>query len=212
MARREGAAVVGAFGHDVGGNADQGSAYVYSLIAQMVVNTTGDSPDLISGNGVCDTGNFTPVGDPECTLRAAIQEANSDPDKTQIIFDIPGAGVPSIVPQTPLPPIVRPVILDATTQPGTGLVELTGTGVGPGEISGLTITAGDSTIKGMVINRFPRRGILLQTGGNNTIQGNYIGTDYAGVAARRNGAAGILISQSADHVTGGTTAQARNVL
>lgn len=53
-----------------------------------VVNSTADVTDQVPGNGVCDTGRTPPTGYPyECTLRAAVQEANahfpnspSDPD------------------------------------------------------------------------------------------------------------------------------------
>ena len=42
----------------------------------FIVNSTADVVDQNIGNGVCDTGNL--VGsDPECTLRAAVQEANA---------------------------------------------------------------------------------------------------------------------------------------
>ncbi|NNL68490.1 MAG: hypothetical protein HKO70_00835, partial [Acidimicrobiia bacterium] len=44
--------------------------------ATLGVNSSADLVDLVPGNGVCDTGNM--IGpDPECTLRAAIQEANA---------------------------------------------------------------------------------------------------------------------------------------
>jgi CSLREA domain-containing protein len=42
----------------------------------FTVNSTADVVDANPGNGLCDTGNL--VGsDPECTLRAAVQEANA---------------------------------------------------------------------------------------------------------------------------------------
>ncbi len=40
------------------------------------VNSTADRVDLSPGNGVCATGNLV-GGAPECTLRAAVQEANA---------------------------------------------------------------------------------------------------------------------------------------
>ncbi|NNF68554.1 MAG: right-handed parallel beta-helix repeat-containing protein, partial [Acidimicrobiia bacterium] len=44
--------------------------------ASLIVNSTADVVDLVPGDGSCDTGN-TVGPDPECTLRAAIQEANA---------------------------------------------------------------------------------------------------------------------------------------
>jgi uncharacterized delta-60 repeat protein/CSLREA domain-containing protein len=41
------------------------------------VNSTGDASDASPGDGVCDTGGTNSEGDPECTLRAAIEEANA---------------------------------------------------------------------------------------------------------------------------------------
>src|SRR5437588_6657637 len=55
--------------------------------AQIVVNSTGDKPNafpLITG--VCST-DIIERG--ECTLRAAIQLANFNPDVTTITFNIP---------------------------------------------------------------------------------------------------------------------------
>ncbi|NNC74109.1 MAG: CSLREA domain-containing protein, partial [Acidimicrobiia bacterium] len=44
----------------------------------LTVNSTADVVDLVPGDGICDTGNLVGL-DPECTLRAAIQEANLGP-------------------------------------------------------------------------------------------------------------------------------------
>ena len=46
----------------------------------FVVNSTGDASDLIVGDGIC----YTDTG--ECTLRAAIQEANFDSEADRIHF------------------------------------------------------------------------------------------------------------------------------
>lgn len=45
--------------------------------ATFTVNSTADFPDSAAGNGTCSTGNTLPSGQPECTLRAAVQEANA---------------------------------------------------------------------------------------------------------------------------------------
>src|SRR5438309_10650896 len=55
--------------------------------AQIVVNSTGDKPNafpLITG--ICSTDT---IERGECTLRAAIQLANFNPDLTTIAFNIP---------------------------------------------------------------------------------------------------------------------------
>lgn len=45
--------------------------------AVFTVNSPSDIVDKNPGDGACDTGNMTPQGKPECTLRAAIQESNA---------------------------------------------------------------------------------------------------------------------------------------
>ena len=55
--------------------------------AQIVVNSTGDKPNAYRlSSGVCSTDLFDRS---ECTLRAAIQLANYDPNVTTITFNIP---------------------------------------------------------------------------------------------------------------------------
>ena len=47
----------------------------------------------------------------------------------------------------------------------------------------LSITAGNTTMRGLVINRFTGAGISISTGGWHTvIEGNYIGTNAGGHA------------------------------
>jgi hypothetical protein len=147
------------------------------------------------------------------SLRQAILDANATPNvggPDLISFNIPGSGVQTIAPASPLPTISDPVVLDGTTQPayaGSPLIELTGSSAGAGV--GLRITAGSSTVKGLVINAF-LGGVSLLTNGGNLIVGNYIGTDAAGTAARAN-FYGVFIS-GPNNTVGGTTAGARNLI
>lgn len=50
----------------------------------ITVDSTLDTPDANIGDGICDD------GDGNCTLRAAIAEANSNPDASTINFNITG--------------------------------------------------------------------------------------------------------------------------
>ena len=52
------------------------------------------------------------------SLRQAILDANAAAGADTITFDIPGAGVHTITPATPLPPITEGAIIDGYTQPG----------------------------------------------------------------------------------------------
>ena len=59
--------------------------------------------------------------------------------------------------------------------------------------AGLKVLAGNSTVRGLVINRFAVDGIRLEAGSNNVIEGNYIGTDLSGLLDRGNGFDGVFI-------------------
>ncbi len=159
----------------------------------------------------------TPGADGFISLREAITAANNTTNGVTpdlIRFSIAGGGVQTIQLTSALPDITDAVILDATTQPGfagTPIIELDGT-LATGA-SGLSVTGGGSTISGLVINRFDGYGIVLSTGGNNTIQGNYIGTNVAGDTALGNANDGIHIEGgSSNNLIGGSTAAARNIV
>ncbi len=121
----------------------------------------------------------------------------------------------TVQPTSALPTIADPTVLDGTTQTGfTGspIIELDGTSAGAG-VNGLTITAGNSTVRGLVINRFTDSGINIFGGNNNIIAGNYIGTDVAGTSAFGNQVTGVFIGGgSSNNVIGGTSVTDRNIL
>ena len=151
--------------------------------------------------------------EPVCSLRAAITAANNNPGLDTIRFAITaGPEVKIISPTSELPAITDPVLIDGTTQPGYAgkpLIELSGASAGP-NASGLTITGGGSTVKGLAIHSFARDGILLSGGGGNTIEGNYLGPDATGTELG-NGFSGVHASSS-NNLIGGTTTASRNVL
>ena len=113
------------------------------------------------------------------------------------------------------------MIIDGYSQPGASpntlavgdnallLIELNGANAGVG-VTGLMITAGSSTVRGFVINRFGGSGIQVDSS-QNLITGNFIGTDVNGTAALGNGFDGVL-SFSSGNTIGGTTLGARNVI
>jgi titin len=146
------------------------------------------------------------------SLRQAITDANAsnDPSNT-IVFAIPGPGVHTITPLSPLPTITNSVTIDGTSQPGysgTPLIELDGTSAGA-NATGLVLDASNCTVRGLVINSFSRFGIDLHTS-SNVIQGNYVGVDTTGNTLRADGA-GVVV-QAAGNTIGGTSAGAGNVI
>jgi hypothetical protein len=145
------------------------------------------------------------------SLRQAITDANANPGLDTISFNI-GSGLKTITPSQRLPTIIDPVVIDGTTQPGFSgvpIIELNGSSQPDG--NGLFITAGNSTVRGLVINRFLFAGILINTNGGNRVEGCYIGTDATGAIAQSNGDDGIAISTS-NNVVGGTSAAQHNLI
>ena len=171
----------------------------------FTVNTADDHDD-----GLCDAG--------DCTLREAINAANANMGVDTILFNIPGAGVRTILPIAVLPTITDPVTIDGTTQPGFAglpLIELNGqtTGIGDGvDGNGLTITSGGSTIRSLVVRSFGQFGITLEMNGGNILEGNFLGTNSSGTARGFNINEGLAIIFSSNNLIGGTTALARNLM
>jgi hypothetical protein len=147
------------------------------------------------------------------SLRQAILDANAHLGADSIVFNIPGSGSHTISPSTALPTISDSVTIDGSTQPGfTGspIIELDGSRAGA-NADGLRITAGNSVVSGLVINRFSSDGVELSVSGGNILQGSYIGTDVTGTVDLGNAFRGLNISSS-NNIIGGTTAAARNVI
>ena len=155
-----------------------------------------------------------------CSLRAAIESANANPGADTIVFNIAGAGVHTITPLSELPAITEAVTIDGYTQPGASentlevgdnavlLIELNGTSA----LFGPTILTDSCIIRGLVINRFFFGNLDVQ-GANNTVEGNFIGTDPSGTVASLNHSDGVLVRSGAENnVVGGITPAARNVI
>jgi hypothetical protein len=184
-----------------------------ALALSLVVNSTGDEADLIAGDGECDTGALNSEGATECTLRAAIQEANASAGADLISFNIPPTelGFYVIQPQPDLPPITDTVTIDATTQPGfAGSPVVVIDGGAPGSGDGIWLVASASTIRGLVVQNFGDDAITVD-GNDNVIAGNYVGVDVTGTVAAGNGGDGILVRGNSNTI-GGTGPGDRNVV
>ncbi|MEZ2244083.1 MAG: S8 family serine peptidase, partial [Microcoleus sp.] len=154
------------------------------------------------------------------SLRAVLNWANSNPGKDTVLFKIPNTdpgyntstNAFTIRPLSPLPQITDSAIIDGTTQPGFSnrpVIELDGSNAGI--VDGLYISAGNSTVRGLTINRFAIDGIRLIDNGGNIIEGNFIGTDVTGTQDLGNLFSGISV-WSANNIIGGTTVKARNII
>lgn len=128
---------------------------------------------LDPGDGTCDLAG---MGD-GCTLREAINAANGNAGPDLITFNIVGAGVQTIAPLSPLPPITDETFIDGLSQPGalgntnpadmgglngTLLIELSGQNTAG---DGLVIDAGSNEVivLGLVINRWSGAGVRVNS-------------------------------------------------
>ena len=153
------------------------------------------------------------------SFRQAILDANANNGLDTIVFQIPGVGVHTINVLSALPTIADPVIIDGTSQSGyagTPVIELNGGTLE--SVDGFRLAAGNSTIRGLAINRFGGAGIHIQLpGGTNFIQGNCIGTDTTGTLNRGNGqssthSGGVWVENSPGNWIGGTDPTNRNLI
>jgi len=158
----------------------------------FAVNLSDDRADANPGDGVCSVVNFGAF----CSLRAAMQEANATDAPDVINFDVGTGpdGIATISPQSALPTITAPVIIDGYTQTGAQKntrtvgnnavlkIELDGSMVSTPNVFGLSIrNSSGSVIRGLNIHDFTE-GVDIRgtsTSGNH-VEGNFIGTDKSG--------------------------------
>jgi hypothetical protein len=142
------------------------------------------------------------------SLRAAINNANVTPipQSATILFSIPGSGLQTIKPLSPLPNITVQIDIEGTTDSnGNPLIELDGESAGAGA-TGLIFnrnTNGNikpSIVSGLVINRFANNGIEIDGPGETDVFGCRIGTDSSGKRVRANGGGGVVISGSNNQI------------
>lgn len=141
------------------------------------------------------------------SLRQAIVNANESIGPDEITFNI-GLGAQTIRLLSPLPEITDPLNINGVSQPtsfvtssfeaqdaGDQVVELDGSNAGAGA-NALTITAGNSVVKGLAIGNFNGHAISLQQRGSNTIMNNNLGTDATGQQDRGNAGEGVNVLNS----------------
>lgn len=188
------------------------------------VNSTGDLPDADPADGVCDTGQLNSALNAECTLRAAIQQANARPGDQVIEFLMPSSepghnnGVWTIAPAASLPDITEAVRIDGSSQPGF----VPNTAAAPAGLNGTLVVevqptsavrlfivdANDVEIHGLAINSY---GGMLIWGQDFNLTGSYVGTDVSGTIARPGGN-NVLTANGARTRIGGTAPAERNLI
>ncbi|MEZ4278399.1 MAG: hypothetical protein R3F21_02135 [Myxococcota bacterium] len=158
------------------------------------------------------------------SLRQAIVDATNDanPDEDRIVFNIPGLGVKTIFPQSPLPALVGSgITIDGSTQPGahcdswppTLLVALNGSQAGAAA-DGLQLFGSGHTIQGLVIQGFGDAGVQLSGAGvlgQHDLRCNYIGTSANGAIAVPN-AIGVFLDRTVFVHVGGPAVADTNLI
>ena len=192
----------------------------------FVVDSIGDGADVSGSDGICRTASG------ECTLRAAIQEANRDPGHDRIEFAVPGGGTKRIEPATQLPFVTDPagVTIDGTTQPGSSVNTLTAgsnavirielKGRGYGEFDGLFFRSDGNVVRGLALFDFADHLRFLSddtaTADRNVVAGNFVGTDATGtfVAPMFDASSNAITIQggASDNLVGGPAPADRNVI
>ena len=127
------------------------------------------------------------------------------PGRDTIAFDIPGTGVKTIHPLSPLPTISDSIIIDGYTQLGSS-ANSNGPDQGTNALllvelnldvaDGIRLSADQSVVRGLVIHGAPNTANIIvgsapgtiggpMGGAGTVIEGNFIGTNPAGTASRR---------------------------
>lgn len=191
----------------------------------VVVNSTGDGSDIVPGDGVCATGSAISASADECTLRAALEEADASALVDTVIFAIPardfgraGDGRWTIRPASPLPTVATPVTIDAATQSGAACA---GSGSPPapavvidagGGVTGLRVRGEGVTIRGLAIDGAATAVHLEATAAGATLICNRLGIDAAGTGASVGLVAAVHVDGAAGARIGGVEPDDGNML
>lgn len=183
----------------------------------FVVNNTGDQSDANQGDGICDDGTGN------CTLRAAIEEANIFGGSDVIEFNIPGNGPHTLNPLgSGLPTITDQLRIDGTSQPGYSFgnprIVIDGSSSNAGT-NGLEVFADGCEIRGLVIGGFSEDnfadggiGIRIIASSNNQIAENFLGIAADGSTLLPNFSGINLEATSSNNTIGGTSNNDRNII
>lgn len=166
--------------YDVGPGDPAIEALSGPLLNALIVDSTADTPDADPGDWLCADA----LG--RCTLRAAIEEGNTDVflGGSQVVFEVEGDPIPTISPTSQLPTVTGNVTIF-----GGSLDELLAWYRGEGEPSppigftlqgsqapgawGLHLTEPAGWVSGVAIHGFDAGGLLLERDAQ--VYGSYVG-------------------------------------
>lgn len=171
-----------------------------ALLATLIVNTAADensqADNSLSLREAIQVANGTlPIASLSAGERSQISGSLTFPAPNNILFNIPGVGIQTISVASPLPAIVRPVNIDATSQTGSTLnpvaevnVDVAGPTVridghalalaNPGLVAdGFDINSPNCTLVGVIVTGFTGAGVSISGIGS---QGNWLYDDIIG--------------------------------
>lgn len=208
--------------------APEGFDFVSATATDLTDRGSGPANDTSEFSGALPIGGCSLVVSTTAdsgpgSLREAIYCANSLPDIQTIEFSVPGAGPHLIKPQSALPAILDPVVIDGYTQPGSSpntnpvgqglntVLQVHIDGENAGDFaSGLRISGGGSRIQGLSITGFDDFGLHLSDHGGNVVAGSFLGAnpDGSGMGSET----GVFVDMSPNNVIGGSSASERNLI
>lgn len=186
-------------------------ATILAVLASMLSPGPAAAATTFVVTSTADTGGAcTPSA---CTLRAAINAANSTAGGSVITFNIAPGGRQTIAVASQLPALTATgLVLDGTTQPNT-----TGPGIridnprSTNTDTGLVVRGSGITVRGVAITRFGGLGIHLFQASGSTLSGSWIGT-ADGTTAAGNTNVGVYVEAGSGNTIGGPSAASRNVI
>lgn len=161
-------------------------------IETHVVTSLDDAADANPGDGICADafGN--------CTLRAALEEANASTGVDTVTFEILGGGPYVISPFIDLPPLIEGVVIDGTTVDdfdGVPLVVVDGSSA-DGSGLGIVVQGTDSTVRGLALTGWNGDALTLAGSGGHTVTDTYVGVAPAGASVGPNFGRGIVVESA----------------
>ncbi len=189
---------------------DFGGVEVVLRVTPDEVNAPGDGGDYIAGDGHCDTGEDETVGgedQPQCTLRAAIEEANGGGDAL-VTF---ASHITEISPTHTLPAITRALTIRGPAVSGRGppgtvpvpQVVLVGRS-SQGVTRGLIVEAGGAgtRIERIGVRSFNESGLFIRADG----------VVVTGCHLWSNGIHGVFVTDAENVTIGGSSAAEGNLI
>lgn len=206
------------------GTNTQAATTASSTSLTFTVNSVADDGDKNIGNGICATSLN------QCTLRAAIQEAQAHAGPDTIAFNIPGAGLHTIQLTKQLPTLNGTggaTTIDGYTQPGSSsntdahisnaVITVEVVGGGENNYDGFVVITPGNVFRGLSLYKFKRAFHIYGSGASgNYVTGCFIGTNPSGTygaSVTYADSHGFHIEQgAASNYIGGPSAAERNVI